>query len=78
MCPALAIDADASPHGEGDTTMQNLLVRLMRDDEGQDLVEYAMLVSLIALLCIAGVTAFGGAVNAYFTRLSTSAPIAAS
>ena len=55
--------------------MKNMLVRLMRDDEGQDLVEYAMLVSLIALVCVAGVGTFGTAVNDFFVTLSGSAPL---
>jgi pilus assembly protein Flp/PilA len=29
--------------------MRNLITRLLRDDEGQDLVEYVLLISLIAL-----------------------------
>jgi pilus assembly protein Flp/PilA len=55
--------------------MRNMLVRLVRDDEGQDLVEYAMLVSLIALVCVAGVGTFGGAVNNFFAGLAGSAPL---
>ena len=47
----------------------------MRDDEGQDLVEYAMLVSLIALVCVAGVGTFGTAVNTFFAGLATQAPL---
>jgi pilus assembly protein Flp/PilA len=61
--------------GEGEDAMRNMLVRLVRDDEGQDLVEYAMLVSLIALVCVAGVGTFGSAVNQFFQGLSTQAPL---
>ena len=41
--------------------MKKLLISLVRDDQGQDLVEYAMLVALIAIVCVGGVTTFGGA-----------------
>jgi pilus assembly protein Flp/PilA len=43
----------------------------VRDDEGQDLVEYAMLVALIALICVVGVTAAGTSVNAIFASIGT-------
>ena len=33
--------------------MRTLMARLLRDDEGQDLVEYVLLVSLIALVVAA-------------------------
>ena len=48
--------------------MQNLLNR----EEGQDLVEYALLVSLIALACIVGVGNVATAVNKVFSTISTS------
>jgi pilus assembly protein Flp/PilA len=54
--------------------MMNLIARLQsfqRDDEGQDLVEYAMLVALIALICVAGVTAAGTSVNTLFSGIGT-------
>jgi pilus assembly protein Flp/PilA len=41
-----------------------------RNEEGQDLVEYAMLVALIALVCVIGVTAAGTSVNAIFTSIA--------
>ena len=45
---------------------------LRSSEEGQDLVEYALLVSLIALGTIAGVTSVATAVTAVFTNISTS------
>jgi pilus assembly protein Flp/PilA len=41
-------------------------------EEGQDLVEYALLVALIALVCIAGVKNVATAVNNVFTTISSS------
>lgn len=55
--------------------MKKMLVQLVRDDEGQDLVEYAMLVALIALVCTIGVGAFGGAINTWFNNLSGQIPL---
>ena len=45
---------------------------LKNGEEGQDLVEYALLVSLIALVCIAGVGHVATAVNTVFTNISNS------
>jgi len=36
---------------------------VFKDDDGQDLVEYALLVALIALLAITGVSSMGQAIS---------------
>jgi pilus assembly protein Flp/PilA len=54
--------------------VKNLITRmraLMRDDSGQDLLEYALLVALIALVAFAAVTNSGKAVNSIFTKVAT-------
>jgi pilus assembly protein Flp/PilA len=45
---------------------------LKNGEEGQDLVEYALLVALIALVCIAGVNNVATAVNTVFSNISSS------
>jgi pilus assembly protein Flp/PilA len=45
---------------------------LKNSEEGQDLVEYALLVALIALVCITGVGNVATAVNTVFTNISSS------
>ena len=52
-----------------------LFDRIVREEEGQDLVEYAMLVALIAVVCVAGVTILGTEINTFFTSLSTMIPL---
>ena len=52
--------------------MTCLLVRLAREDDGQDLVEYALLITFIALACIVGMQQLGTAINNKYTSLSTS------
>ena len=55
----------------------NLISRLrtfVRDDEGQDLLEYALLVALIALVAVAAVTAAGVKVDAVFTDIVAKIP----
>jgi Flp pilus assembly pilin Flp len=46
--------------------------RLTGDIEGQDLVEYSLLVCLIALAAISGVRHVATAVTAIFSNVSTS------
>jgi pilus assembly protein Flp/PilA len=45
---------------------------LVRRDEGQDLLEYALLVALIALVAVAGVTLAGVKVDAIFTSMANA------
>jgi pilus assembly protein Flp/PilA len=45
---------------------------LRNGEEGQDLVEYALLVCLIALAVISGVQGVASAVNSVFSNISTS------
>jgi pilus assembly protein Flp/PilA len=42
------------------------------DDSGQDLLEYALLVGLIALVAVLAVTSTGSSVNRIFTAISAS------
>jgi pilus assembly protein Flp/PilA len=45
---------------------------LMSREEGQDLVEYALLITLIALAVVGGVNHVASAVNNTFSRISTT------
>jgi Flp pilus assembly pilin Flp len=49
--------------------MKNFMVRLLRDDEGQDLVEYVLLVSLIGLMVLAGLGTVREAVISVFDQV---------
>jgi len=56
-------------------TLLNMYVKfqgLKNGEEGQDLVEYALLVALIALVCISGVNSVASAVNTVFSNISGS------
>jgi Flp pilus assembly pilin Flp len=44
---------------------------LMRDDSGQDLLEYALLVALIALVAYGAVQTSGQQVNAIFSSIAS-------
>jgi pilus assembly protein Flp/PilA len=48
------------------------LYGFVKDDSGQDLLEYALLVGLIALVAVLAVTATGTSVNKIFNSISQS------
>jgi pilus assembly protein Flp/PilA len=50
--------------------MLNFLVSLKKNEEGQDLLEYALLVALIALVAVGAVTAAGTQVSAIFNQIA--------
>ena len=57
--------------------MMNLITRLqslVRDEEAQDFIEYAMLVALIALFSVVAVTAAGGKVVSVFNAIVAAIP----
>jgi pilus assembly protein Flp/PilA len=57
-------------HLTKDLCMRKLINRFRRDEEGAALVEYGMLVGLIAVLCLGGVTLLGQEIS---TAISTYA-----
>ena len=52
--------------------MLNTLKTMIRDEEGASMVEYGLLVSLIALVAIVGVTAVGTKLNGLFNTVAGS------
>ena len=43
--------------------MKNLMIRLWKEEEGQDLTEYALLLVLLSLAAIASLGALASAIN---------------
>jgi pilus assembly protein Flp/PilA len=52
--------------------MKNLIKRLVRETEGQDLIEYALLAALIGLATTAAMTALSGSISTEFGTIGTS------
>jgi pilus assembly protein Flp/PilA len=48
--------------------MKNLMVRLWKDEEGQDLTEYALLLVLLSLAAIATLGTLASAINSVFNQ----------
>ncbi|MGD0224968.1 MAG: Flp family type IVb pilin [Terriglobia bacterium] len=51
--------------------MKNLMIRLWKEEEGQDLVEYGLLLVLIALVAIASITTIGSSVSKIFSNAAS-------
>jgi pilus assembly protein Flp/PilA len=47
------------------------LNQLWREDEGQDLIEYALLAGLISLVAVGAITTAGANVDGIFTKVGT-------
>ena len=54
--------------------MKSFMVSMVRDAQGQDLIEYALLAGLIAVICIASVTLAGDKVSSLFSKVANSLP----
>jgi len=52
--------------------MKNLIQRFIREEDGQDLVEYAFLIAFIALAMIATLTTLEGNIAGLFTTVGTA------
>lgn len=49
--------------------MKSLIVRLVREDKGQDLIEYALLATFLSIAAAVGATAAGVQLNAWYLAL---------
>ena len=52
--------------------MKNLLARFIREEEGQDIIEYALLGAFISIVAITAITAVGADVNRIFGAINTA------
>ena len=54
--------------------MKAMLTRLTRDDQGQDLIEYGLLIGIITAGAITFIGPIGSKVNTYFSNLNAKLP----
>jgi Flp pilus assembly pilin Flp len=54
--------------------MKNLIARFVREDAGQDLIEYALLLGIISLTLVTVLPAIGAKVLAIFQAFETQLP----
>jgi Flp pilus assembly pilin Flp len=60
------------PRGQKREKMKNHLKRLWKEEEGQDVVEYALLLVLISLIAILSMQAVGTAVSNVFSNAAAN------
>ncbi len=58
--------------------MKNLFNRIVREEQGQDLIEYALLAGLISLASVVAITALGTAIQAKFNAVGAAVTAAGS
>jgi pilus assembly protein Flp/PilA len=46
-------------------------LQLLKDESGQDLIEYALVVALIAFAATAGMSTLAGDINSAFTKIGS-------
>jgi len=52
--------------------MKNLVNRLVRQEDGQDLIEYSLLAALIAVACVAAMKALAVNINDLFAKIGAA------
>jgi Flp pilus assembly pilin Flp len=50
--------------------MKQLFIRLLRDEQGQDLVEYALIVAAVGLALITTVNSLSGAIVSLYSSIT--------
>lgn len=48
-----------------------LLANFLRDESGQDLIEYALIAALIALVAVAGLNGLASSINSEFNSIGS-------
>ena len=54
--------------------MNELLIRFRSKNDGQDLIEYGLLIGIITLACVLAMTSIGGKIAAYFNSANSVMP----
>jgi pilus assembly protein Flp/PilA len=52
--------------------MKNFIVSFVRDEQGQDLIEYALLAGLISIVCVAAIASAGTKVSTVWAAVDTA------
>ncbi len=53
-------------------TLSSCMTRFAREEDGATMVEYGLMVALIAVVCIGAVTLVGSSLSTLFTGVSTN------
>lgn len=58
--------------------VKTLVARLVKDEQGQDLIEYALLATFVSLVAIVGATELGKALNNWYSAVAVNVQAGAS
>lgn len=58
--------------------MKNLIARFVREDEGQDIIEYSLLAAFISISGYLILSSIGTSVNTIYTKVQTATTAASS
>ena len=54
------------------SSMEKLLKRFVKEDSGQDLIEYGLLIGIITSAVVGSISAIGGKVQTYYSTLQSN------
>jgi pilus assembly protein Flp/PilA len=58
--------------GRGDTPVANLLRQLWKDEQGQDIAEYAVMLAVILVIVVGTVRLIGSNANTVFSQVGSA------
>jgi pilus assembly protein Flp/PilA len=58
-------------NGEDKRVMKNIFKRFVREEAGQDLIEYALLAGFISLVAVVAITSVGTGVNKVYGNIQS-------
>jgi Flp pilus assembly pilin Flp len=70
-CGFPACGPDSAQSDERRPALRDLLARLWKGEEGQDLLEYALLIALIVLVAAVSISPLGSTIKNIFTSANT-------
>jgi Flp pilus assembly pilin Flp len=65
-----AVDGPRHLTSEGELPMKNVITRFVRNEEGQDLIEYVLIGSFVSIGALVGATMLGGNLNDWYERVA--------
>jgi len=71
VAPLVDTGAPRREAGEGVSPMMQFVSRFVRNDEGQDLIEYVLIGTLVSIAVIAGAGLLGTNLNGWYNKLAT-------
>jgi pilus assembly protein Flp/PilA len=54
--------------------MKSLFVRFVREEAGQDLIEYALIATFVSIVAVAGATLLGEALDTWYSDMAGEIP----